>query len=594
MDDQCNWSISDQHFDPVIDNEDMYVTEVPNRGAKPTVLLRESYREQGKVKSRTLANLTNLPLHLLDAVKRAAKDEVLVNAADSFGVERSRHHGHVQAVLGAMRRLGMDKLIASESSRERDLVLGMIAARILEPTSKMETTRWWNSTTLPVELGIDDADEDELYGALDWLLGRQERIEAKLARRHLDPCGLVLYDLTSTYMEGKTCPLAKRGYNRDKKRDKLQVNFGMLTDDEGRPVAVSVYEGNTGDAKTVPDQVRALRERFNIDLVVFVGDRGMITESHIDSFKQTHTEEAGVEWITALKSGAIQKLKARGSLQLGLFDEKNLFAFSSPDYPGERLVACRNPELQKHRARKRQDLLNATKRELDKIQDTVRGGRLSGKAEIGLRIGRGINKYKVAKHFKLEIEASSFRYRVRPETVAQEAALDGIYVVRTSVPAEMMESADIVRCYKRLTRVERAFRSMKTVDLHVRPVYHRLSDRVRAHIFLCMLAYYVEWHLRRAWAPLLFDDEVDSSWTRDAVAKAVVSTSAQKKKRTKRTADGLLVNSFQSLLASLSSIVRNECRRQGAASTEPLFEMTTRPDGTQTRALALIDTVPRL
>jgi len=413
----------------------MYVTEVPNRGGKPTVLLRESYREQGKVKSRTLANLTNLPAHLLDAVKR---------------------------------------------------------------------------------------------------------------------------------------------------------------DDEGRPVAVSVYEGNTHDAKTVPDQVRALRERFNIDLVVFVGDRGMITEAHIDRFKETHTEDAGIEWITALKSGAIQKLKAQGSLQLGLFDEKNLFAFSSPEYPGERLVACRNPELQKRRARKRLELIAATKRELDKIQETVRCGRLSGKAEIGLRIGRVINKYKVAKHFKVEIETSSFHYRVRPEAVAQEAALDGIYVVRTSVPAEVMKSADVVRCYKRLTRVERAFRSMKTVDLKVRPVYHRLSDRVRAHIFLCMLAYYVEWHLRRVWAPLLFDDEVDRSWTRDAVAKAEVSTLAQKKKRTKRTADGLTVNSFQSLLASLSSIVKNECRRQGASSTEPHFEMTTRADPLQTRALALIDTVPNL
>ena len=488
----------------------------------------------------------------------------------------------------------MDKLIASESSRERDLVLGMIAARILEPTSKMETTRCWHSTTLPVELGIGDADEDELYGALDWLLARQERIEAKLARRHLEPCGLVLYDLTSTYMEGKTCPLAKYGYNRDKKRDKLQVNFGLLTDGEGRPVAVSVYEGNTGDAKTVPDQVRALRERFNIDLVIFVGDRGMITEAHIDSFKETHTAEAGVQWITALKSGAIQKLKAQGSLQLGLFDEKNLFAFSSPDYPDERLVACRNPELQKRRARKRQDLIASTKRELDKIQEAVRSGRLSGKAEIGLRTGRVINKYKVAKHFKVEIETSSFHYRVRPETVALEAALDGIYVVRTSVPAQVMESAEVVRCYKRLTRVERAFRSMKTMDLHVRPVYHRLSDRVRAHIFLCMLAYYVEWHLRRAWAPLLFDDEVDSSWTRDAVAKAEISTSAKKKKRTKRTADGLTINSFQSLLASLSSIVKNECRRQGAPSTEPHFEMTTRADPVQTRALALIDTVPNL
>jgi transposase len=572
----------------------MYVAEGPNRGAKPTVLLRESYREDGKVKSRTLANLTHLPPHILDAVRRAAKNETLVNAVDAFHIERSRHHGHVDAVLSAMRRLGMDKLIACEPSRERDLVLGMIAARILEPKSKMETTRWWHNTTLPTTLGVSDADEDELYDAMDWVLKRQERIEEKLARRHLKPAGLVLYDLTSTYMEGTHCPLAKRGYNRDKKPDKLQVNFGMLTDDEGCPVAVHVYEGNVADPKTVPDQVRALRKRFNIDLVIFVGDRGMITEAHIDSFKETHTSDAGVEWVTALKSGAIRKLKAEGSLQLGLFDEKNLFTFSSPDYPGERLVACRNPELQKHRARKRQELIAATKRELEKVQEMVRGGRLSGKAEIGLRVGRVINKYKVAKHFKIEIEASSLHYRVRPERVAAEAALDGIYVVRTSVPSEVMESADVVRCYKRLTRVERAFRSMKTVDLRVRPIYHRLSDRVRAHIFVCMLAYYVEWHLRRAWASLLFDDEVDTSWMRDAVAKAEPSTSAKEKARTKLTADGLPVNSFQSLLASLSSVVKNECRREGASVSEPHFEMTTRPDAVQARARQLVETVPLL
>jgi len=572
----------------------MYVAEVPNRGAKPTVLLRESYREEGKVKTRTLANLTHLPPHVLDAVKRAAKNETLVNVADTFHIERSRHHGHVQAVLGAMRRLGMEKLVASTPSRERDLVLGMIASRILEPKSKLETTRWWHNTTLPAELGISDADEDELYGALDWLLARQQRIEDKLARRHLQPAGLVLYDLTSTYMEGKTCPLAKRGYNRDKKANKLQVNFGMLTDDDGRPVAVSVYEGNVADPKTVPDQVRTLRDRFKIDLVIFVGDRGMVTEAHIDGFKETANENGCVEWITALKSGAIRKLKSQGSLQLGLFDEMNLFTFTSSEYPDERLVACRNPELQKRRARKRQELIAATKRELGKVQEMVRGGRLRGKAEIGLRVGRVINKYKVAKLFSLEIAASSLHYRVRSDRVAEEAALDGIYVVRTSVPEEVMDGADVVRCYKRLTRVERAFRSVKTVDLQVRPVYHRLSNRVRAHIFLCMLAYYVEWHLRRAWSSLLFDDEVDNWLTRDPVAKSTPSAGAKAKARSKHTEDGLTVHSFQSLLAALSSLVKNECRRDGADPSEPLFEMTTRPDAVQARALQLVNTVPTL
>ncbi len=570
----------------------MYVTEVPNRGKRPTVLLRESYRDEGKVRNRTLANLTHLPSHILDVVKRAAKNETLVNAADAFQVTRSRHHGHADAVLTAMSRLGLDRLIAAEPSRQRDLVMGMIASRILAPKSKLETTRWWNTTTLAAELGIEDADENELYGAMDWLVERQDRIEEKLARRHLEPAGLVLYDLSSTYMEGTTCPLAKRGHNRDGKQGKLQVNFGLLTDGDGRPVAVRVYEGNVADPKTVPDQVRALKERFNVDLVIFVGDRGMLTEAHIDNFKSTATDSAGIEWITALKSGALRRLKAEGVLQLGLFDEKNLFAIESREFPGERLVACRNPELQKHRAKKRLDLIAATKRELEHVQEMVSAGRLRGKAEIGLRVGRVINKYKVAKHFKLKIEQTSFHYSVRADRVAAEAALDGIYVVRTSVPSEVMEDAEVVRCYKRLTRVERAFRSMKTVDLKVRPVYHRDADRVRAHIFLCTLAYYVEWHLRRAWAPLLFDDEVDSSWTRDAVARAQPSPSALKKKRTLRTADGLTVNSFHSLLDSLATVVKNECRRAGAANDEPAFVMTTRADPTQARALELVQAIP--
>ena len=355
-----------------------------------------------------------------------------------------------------------------------------------------------------------------------------------------------------------------------------------------------VYAGNVADPKTVPDQVRALRDRFNIDLITFIGDRGMVTEAHIDSFKALGSESGGVEWITALKSGAIRKLKAEGSLQLGLFDEKNLFAFSSPDYPGERLVACRNPELQKRRAHKRQELIAATKRELEKVQEMVSGGRLSGKAEIGLRVGRVVNKYKVAKHFGLTIEERGFHYRVRADRVAAEAALDGIYVVRTSLVAEVMPASDVVRCYKRLTRVERAFRSMKTVDLKVRPIYHRLSDRVRAHIFLCMLAYYVEWHLRRAWASLLFDDEIDSWLTRDPVAPAEPSPGAKQKARTKRTADGEVVHSFQSLLASLSSVVKNECRREGANAGEPCFEMTTRADTVQARALKLAETISQL
>lgn len=569
----------------------MYVTSVPNRGSRPCILLRESFREEGKVKNRTLANLTHLPPHIVDVIKRAARKETLVGVDDAFQVDKSSHHGHVQAVLGAMRRIGFDKLIAWEPSRQRDLVIGMVAARILQPKSKLETTRWWNNTSLPDELNIRGVDENDLYGALDWLLERQDRIEEKLARRHLTAAGLVLYDLSSTYMEGTKCPLAKRGYNRDGKRGKLQVNFGLVTDEDGRPVSVEVYEGNVVDSKTVPGQIEKIRKRFNIDLVIFVGDRGMITEAHIDQFKESFTEDGGVEWITALKSGAIRGLKAEGSLQLGLFDEKNLFAFESPDYPGERLVACRNPELKKRRAKKRIELIDATKVELDKVQAMVRGGRLSGKAEIGLRVGRVINKYKVAKHFKLSIEGNSLHYRVHRDQVEAEAALDGIYIVRTSLPPDVMSAADVVHCYKRLTRVERAFRSMKTVDLKVRPVYHYGSDRVRAHIFLCMLAYYVEWHLRRAWATLLFDDETDTWLTRDPVAPAKPSDSAKKKASTKRTADGLPVHSFQSLLASLSSVVKNVCRRVEASASEPSFVMTTRPDAVQARALHLVSTI---
>lgn len=565
----------------------MYITEVPNRGARPTTLLRESYRYDGKVRNRTIANLSKMPPEIVAAIRRLIKGEALVSVTDVFGVERSLHHGHVEAVLTAMRKLGFPALLASQPSRERDLCMAMIASRILAPRSKLETTRWWHATTLPTELGVAEATEDELYGALDWLLSRQDAIEKKLARRHLEPCGLVLYDLSSTWMEGAKCPLAKRGYSRDHRKDRPQVNFGLLTDEQGRPVAVQVYDGNTGDPSTVQDQVVKLRAQFNIDLVVLVGDRGMVTQSRIDTFK----ESGGVEWITALKSGAIRKLKAEGSLQMDLFDERNLFAFESQEYPGERLVACRNTELAKLRAHKRDELIAATIKELETVRRLVENGRLRGKDEIGLRVGKVIDKYKMAKHFALKIGTASLSYELRSERIDAEAALDGIYVVRTSVPAAAMTDADVVRHYKRLTRVERAFRSMKTVDLHVRPIYHRLADRVRAHIFLSMLAYYVEWHLKRAWASLLFADEVDSSWTRDPVAPARRSARARAKATTLQTDDGLPAHSFHSLLASLSAIVRNRCRRADALAGEPTFEMVTRPDSVQQRAMDLIGTM---
>ena len=561
----------------------MYVTSVPNRGKKPTILLRESYRQDGKVKNRTLANLSKLPPDALEAVKRVLGGEALVAASEAFAIERSVHHGHVDAVLTAIRRLGLDRMLDSRRCRERDLILVLIVARLLAPSSKLSTTRWWTSTSLPELLDLDDVTENDLYAAMDWLLSRQSRIEKKLAKKHLSVGGLVLYDLTSTWVEGETCPLAARGYSRDGKKGKLQINFGLLTDEDGRPVSVSVYKGNTADPATVQDQVKKVKEDYGIDLVVFVGDRGMVTQTQIDQF----IDQGGVEWITALKSGSIRKLKSEGRLQLGLFDDKGLFEFKSKHYPGERLVACRNPDLAKRRERKRRSLIDATKAELDKVQNTVRKGRLVGKAEIGLRLGRVINKYKVAKHFKLDIETKRFTYRVRRDSVAAEAALDGIYIIRTSVHEDVFSAEDTVRHYKRLTSVEKSFRSMKTVDLMVRPIFHHTEDRVRAHIFLCMLAYYVEWHLRSAWASLLFANETETLDTRDPVARAEPPPEAHRKAQSKKTAEGLPAHSFRTLLDHLGSIVTNHCRRPGAEDGET-FPMTTQSDAVQARALELL------
>lgn len=563
----------------------MYVVSVPNRGAQPTVLVRESYREDGKVKNRTLANITKLPAYAIEGLKRLLKGEKLVTAEDAFEIETSLQHGHVDAVLQTIRRIGLDKIISKKRCRERDLVLAMITARVLAPSSKLESTRWWSTTSLPGQLGIEDADETELYAALDWLVEQQPVIEKRLAARHLRPGELALYDITSTWVEGTKCPLAAWGYSRDGRRDKQQVVFGMLTDEVGRPIAVSVYPGNTGDSTTVLDQIQKLKNDFGLDLIVFVGDRGMITQVQIDTFMA----EGGVEWITALKSGAIRKLKTEGSLQLGLFDQRNLFEIQSPQYPGERLIACRNPDLAKHRAHKRQELIEATKAELDKIKKTVRSGRLRSAADIGLRVGRAINKYKVAKHFKLEIADGVLKYRVRQDKVRAEAALDGIYVVRTSVSAEVFSAGDVVRNYKRLMHIERGFRSIKTVSQKVRPIYHWLEERVRAHIFLCTLAYYVEWHMRHAWSELLFAEEEDFSQTRDPVAPAQPSNTARKKAASKKNRDGLLVHSFRSLLNHLSTIVKNRCHRKGASANEPRFDVITLPDSIQARALKLID-----
>jgi transposase len=564
----------------------MHIDIVPNRGSKPAVLLRESYREGKKVRKRTLANLSKLPMEQVEMIRRVLKGERLASASALFEVTQSRLHGHVQAVRSAMQRLGFDSLIASRRTRERDLVVAMVAARILEPeASKLETTRWWTNTTLAQELDVVEANENDLYGAMDWVLERQGIIEQKLAKRHLRNDGLVLYDLTSSYFEGKHCPLAKLGHNRDGKRGKLQINYGVLTDARGCPVSVSVFAGNTGDSKTLEAQVKKAQREFGLARLAIVGDRGMISQTQIN----TLTKMDGVHWITALRTEALRKLAQGGELQRGLFDECNLFEFSHEDYPGERLVACHNLELARLRRLKRQDLLAATEKELQKVQGMVERGRLKGRAEIGVRVGKVVNKYKVAKHFILDIQDRAFAYRIDEQRVAAEASLDGIYIIRTSLPAEECDAETTVRSYKRLSQVERAFRTMKGIDLKVRPIHHHLENRVRAHIFLCMLAYYVQWHMMEAWRPLLFaDEEQDAKQTRDPVAPANRSQQAWAKVRSKRLEDGSIVHSFHSLLQHMQTIVRNTCRRPGAAENEMLFTIDTRPNPKQQHALDLL------
>lgn len=654
----------------------MYITSVPNRNSPPAILLRESYREAGQVKTRTLANLSKVPAHVLAPMRRALKGEELVAVDEAFEIvaDGSRAHGHVAAVLSAMRRLGFFKLIASRHCRERDLVVAMVAARILEPQSKLATTLWWADTTLPEILGVSAADEDELYETMDWLLERQRYIEKKLAARHLDEDGLALYDLTSSYFEGVTCPLAAFGHNRDGKKGKLQVNYGLLTNQQGIPVSVSVFEGNTGDPKTLLPQVEKVQKEFGIERFVLVGDRGMLTQKQILALRAIE----GIDWIGALRPEAIRKLIKDGAIQMGLFDERNLFELEHSDFPDERLVACRNAELAQRRAGKRKSLLAATAKELEKVRRMVQRGRLHGKKaigtrvdnilkkyrigkyytldirdegfdyevdeqaiaaavtvqgkgdpkriksqlaryrghiesivkqlekirgsikrgrlhgqdEIGVRVGKVIDKYKVGKHFELDIREDGFDYEIDQGRVTAEAALDGIYVVRTSLPQTRMDAAQTVRSYKLLSRAERAFRSFKTVDLMVRPIRHRLENRVRAHIFLCLLAYYVQWHMLEAWRPLLYaDEDQEAKASRDPVAPAKRSEAALRKVHTKRLADGSRVHSFRSLLKHLAAIVRNTCRCPGAGPEVPTFTMDTRPNPKQQKALNLLQDI---
>ncbi len=565
----------------------MHIDIVPNRKARPSYLLRRSVRQGKRVTKETLANLSDLSIEQIEAIRRALKGEKLGPLGGGLECIASRHHGHVDAVRTAMARLGFNALIDTKSSRSRDLVIAMITGRIIAPeASKLGMVSAFVDTTLADDLGLHGVDEDELYEAMDWLLERQPKIEKKLAKRHLKEGGLVLFDLTSSYFEGVTCPLAKRGYSRDRKPGTLQVNYGLLTDERGCPVSVSVFDGNTGDPKTLLPQMEKTKKDFGIEKLVMVGDRGMISNIQIDAMRKMD----GVDWITALKSGAIAGLVEDKTLQPDLFDERNLMSLENANYPGERLIACRNPALAKRRAKKRQELLAATSAELDKVKAMVMSGALSGAAKIGVRVGKVIAKFKMAKHFKLDIEDGSFEYRLDEVNIAAEAALDGIYVIRTSVEASDMTPEQSVLNYKKLADVERAFRTFKGVDLHVRPIRHHLENRVRAHIFLSMLAYYVQWHMIEAWASLTFKDELPAGpdRKRDPVAPAKRSKSALAKVHSRTLADGTPAMSFGQLLAHLSTIVRNTMRPNGANPGEATFAITTTPNPKQRRALELL------
>lgn len=566
----------------------MHIDIVPNRDSRPTFLLRESYREGSHVRKRTLANLSTLSEEQIEAIRAVLRGEPLRPPGELFEAIRSLPHGHVHAVSVAMQRLDFSKLLSSRVQPERDLVCAMVAARILAPHTKLATTRWWTTTTLAQHFGVAQADEDALYRAMDWLLKRQDGIEKKLAARHLGAGDVALYDLSSSYFEGCCCPLAKLGYSRDGKRGKLQVNYGLLTDRRGCPVAVSVYEGNVSDPKTLLPQALRLKRDFGIEQVVLVGDRGMISQTAVEQLRA----HEGLAWITALKSAQIRKLVEDGAVQMGLFDARNLFEITHPDYPNERLVVCRNEALGRLRAHKREALLRATREELERVRAMVERGALHGAGRIGVRVGKVLNKFKMAKHFELDIGEQQFSYQVLAASVAAETALDGLYVIRSPLAAREMDSAELVRTYKALTAVERAFRTIKTVDLRIRPIHHHTESRVRAHIFLCVLAYYVEWHMREAWRELLFaDEDLTAKATRDPVAPVQRSKAAKRKVSTRRLEDGTPAHSFRTLLDELSTVVRNTCRTRASGDDAPSFEIVTTANPKQARAIELLQTI---
>jgi transposase len=570
----------------------MYIEAVPNRNSPPAILLRESYREGGKVRKHTLCNLSDWPVAYVEGLRGVLKGGTVISAGqDAFTVTRSLPHGPVAAALGTARKIGLDRLLGRDGNRCRDLILALLTGRILDPVSKMAAARMLSPATaapsLGEALGLGEVDEDELYGALDWLGERQPAIETVLARRHLRTGTLVLYDVSSSYLEGRCCPLAQRGYNGDGKKGSLQIVYGLLCAPDGGPVAIEVFAGNTADPMTLAPQIAKLKQRFGLELVVLVGDRGLITEARIRADRQA----AGLDWITALRAPAIKDLLNSGLIQLSLFDQRDMASITSPDFPGERLVVCRNPDLAAERARTREDLLAATERDLARIQKRVERQRapLRGTAAIALAVGEVFNRHKMKKHFDLAITDPSFRFARKTAEIAAEAAMDGLYVVRTNLPEAKLDDAATVRSYKSLGQVEQAFRCLKRIDLQVRPVYHWLEGRVRAHVFLCMLAYYLEWHMRQRLAPMLFDEaDPDAAEARreSVVRTAQRSPAAVKKQTTGFTPDGQPVHSFRSLLADLATVARNTI----VTAITPLYPITvvTRPTPLQQKAFDLL------
>ncbi len=570
----------------------MYIETVPNRNSPPAILLRESHRDGATTRKRTLANLSHLPPPAIDALRRILRGETLVSAAEHLDIERSWPHGHVAAVLGTLRHLGLETVLASRPSPERERVVAMIVARIIAPASKLATARGLDAettgSTLGQELGLHDVDAESLYAALDWLGVRQARIEAKLAQQHLVDGTLLLYDVTSSYFEGHTSTLARLGHNRDGTGWQPQIVIGLLCTSEGCPVAVEVFPGNTSDPKTLQAAVTKARKRFGLTRVVFVGDRGLITDARITDDLRGADDPAGLEWITALRAPAIRVLVEEGDLQLSLFDTQDLGELTSDAYPGERLIACRNPLLATERARKRMELLAATERDLAVIVTATERERrpLCGRDQIGVRVGRVLGRFKMAKHFTYTITDTGFTFARDAARIAAEAALDGIYVIRTNVPAATLGAAGVVAAYKHLSHVERAFRTLKSADLEVRPIYHRKDERIRAHVFVCMLAYYVIWHMRRALAPLLFQDADPAAARarrRSIVAPAVRSAAAERKIARRMTDDGTPLHSFRTLLRDLATLTRNTVRLG-----EARFQQLTTPTPLQDRIFQLL------